>query len=148
MLQVHDRFGPTAAAPIVLNLCMIAAAVLGGSLGVKSAEWHIGLVAASVVVAGLLQVVQYALMAVPANLELGVGKTLSPRDLDRLGGPIESQLSTRTARLLRAMNNHFEGLILFTIAVVVVTLGEKTSALTAACACINSSDPSPSNSMM
>ena len=56
MLQVHDRFGPTAAAPIVLNLCMIAAAVLGGSLGVKSAEWHIGLVAASVVVAGLLQV--------------------------------------------------------------------------------------------
>ena len=84
--------------------------------------------------AGLLQVVQYALMAVPANLELGVGKTLSPRDLDRLGGPIESQLSTRTARLLRAMNNHFEGLILFTIAVVVVTLGEKTSALTAACA--------------
>ena len=86
--------------------------------------------------AGLLQVLQYALMAVPANLELGVGKTLSPRDLDRLGAPIESQLSIRTARLLRAMNNHFEGLILFTIAVVVVTLGEKTSALTAACAWI------------
>ena len=84
--------------------------------------------------AGLLQVVQYALMAIPANLELGVGKTLSPRDLDRLGGPIEAQLSTHTARLLRAMNNHFEGLILFTIAVAVVTLGEKTGPITAACA--------------
>ena len=84
--------------------------------------------------AGLLQVLQYVLMAVPANLELGVGKTLSPRDRDRLGGPIEDLLSTRTARLNRALNNHFEGLILFTIAIVVVTLAGKASALTAACA--------------
>ena len=30
--------------------------------------------------AGLLQVIQYALMSIPANLELGTGKTLSPRD--------------------------------------------------------------------
>ncbi len=84
--------------------------------------------------AGLLQVVQYALMAVPANLELGVGKTLSPRDADRLGKPIEEQLSTRTARLYRAMNNHFEGLILFTLAVLVVMLGEQSTGFTAACA--------------
>ena len=84
--------------------------------------------------AGLLQVVQYALMAVPANRELGVGKTLSPRDPDRLGKPIEEQLSTRTARLYRAMNNHFEGLILFTLAVLVVTLGEQSTGFTAACA--------------
>jgi len=84
--------------------------------------------------AGLLQVVQYVLMAVPANLELGVGKTLSPRDRDRLGGTIEDLLSTRTARLNRALNNHFEGLILFTLAITVVTLAEKTSLLTAACA--------------
>lgn len=84
--------------------------------------------------AGLLQVVQYALMAIPANRELGVGKTLSPRDADRLGKPIEEQLSTKTARLYRAMNNHFEGLILFTLAVLVVTLGDQSTGFTAACA--------------
>ena len=80
--------------------------------------------------AALLQFVQYALMAVPANLELGTKRTLSPRDDMRL----EAEVSSTTARLYRAMNNHFEGLILFTIAVVVVVLGEKTSPFTAACA--------------
>ena len=83
--------------------------------------------------AGLLQVVQYVLMAVPANLELGPVKTASPRDRARLGGSLEDQLSVRTARLYRALDNHFEGLILFTIAVVVVTLGEASSPLTHAC---------------
>jgi uncharacterized MAPEG superfamily protein len=83
--------------------------------------------------AGLLQVVQYALMAVPANLELGPGKTLGPRDRARLGKPLEEQVSVGTARLYRALDNHFEGLILFTLAVVVVILGEAQSALTAAC---------------
>ena len=86
--------------------------------------------------AALLQVVQFALMAVPANLEIGQGKTLSPRDRDRLGGSLEDMLSTRTARLYRAMNNHFEGLILFTIACVVVTLADKSGTLTATCAYI------------
>ncbi|MEO0692920.1 MAG: MAPEG family protein [Pseudomonadota bacterium] len=84
--------------------------------------------------AGLLQVVQYALMSIPANLELGTGKTLSPRDRERLGGSLEEQLSPKTARLLRALNNHFEGLILFTLAVVVVTLSDQSTAFTAACA--------------
>lgn len=84
--------------------------------------------------AGLLQVVQFGLMSVPANLELGVGKTLSPRDRSKLGGGLEEQLSERTARLYRALNNHFEGLILFTLAVVVVTLGDKSSGFTAGCA--------------
>ena len=84
--------------------------------------------------AALLQVVQYVLMSVPANLELGMGKTTSPRDRSRLGGELRDQLSDRTARLVRALDNHFEGLILFTIAVVVVTLGDKGSTFTAACA--------------
>jgi hypothetical protein len=35
--------------------------------------------------AALLQVVQFVLMSVPANLELGPGKTASPRDRDRMG---------------------------------------------------------------
>ena len=83
--------------------------------------------------AGLLQVAQYVLMSVPANLELGTGKTLSPRDPGRLGKPLVELVSPRTGRLIRALDNHFEGLILFTIAVVVVTLSDKSSALTAAC---------------
>ncbi len=84
--------------------------------------------------AGLLQVLQYVLMSVPANMELGVGKTASPRDRERLGGAIEDLLSPKTARLLRALNNHFEGLILFTLAVVVVTLSDQSTPFTATCA--------------
>lgn len=83
--------------------------------------------------AGLLQVIQYGLMSVPANLELGAAKTASPRDPERLGKPLVEQVSPRTGRLFRALNNHFEGLILFTLAVVVVTLSEGASAFTAAC---------------
>lgn len=86
--------------------------------------------------AGLLQGIQYALMAIPANLELGPGKTLSPRDPDRLGRPLIEQVSPRTGRLFRALNNHFEGLILFTLAVVVVTLSDQSTALTRTCAWI------------
>lgn len=84
--------------------------------------------------AGLLQALQFVLMAVPANLELGTGKTLSPRDPDRMGKPMVEQVSPKTGRLIRAMNNHFEALILFTIAVLVVTLGDRGTGFTAACA--------------
>jgi len=86
--------------------------------------------------AALLQVIQFALMAIPANLELGPGKTMSARDRARLGGSLEDQLSEGTARLYRAMNNHFEGLILFAIACTVVTLSGQTTGFTAACAWI------------
>ena len=79
--------------------------------------------------AALLQVVQYLLYAVPANLELGPGYTTSPRDRD-----LSTQLSPKTARLGRALDNHFEGLILFTIACIVVTLAGKSGAVTTACA--------------
>ena len=94
------------------------------SLPFASAELNVLLLSA------LLQAVQFALMSVPANIELGMGKTASPRDLDRLGKPIIELLSTKTARLARAMNNHFEALILFTIAVTVVTLADQSSAIT------------------
>ena len=84
--------------------------------------------------AGLLQCIQFALMAIPANMELGTGKTASPRDLDRLGKPMVELLSVKTARLTRAMNNHFEALILFGIAITVISLSDKTTAFTTACA--------------
>ncbi|WP_294610127.1 MAPEG family protein [uncultured Roseovarius sp.] len=79
--------------------------------------------------AALLQVVQYILFAIPANLELGPGYTSSARDR-----PPSRELSVKTARLQRALNNHFEGLILFTIAVIVITFTKITSPFTAACA--------------
>ena len=75
--------------------------------------------------AGLLQALQFAAFAIPANLELGTGYTSSARDR-----PPSRQLSTVTGRLQRAMNNHFEGLILFTLAVVVVTLGQQSTPTT------------------
>lgn len=75
--------------------------------------------------AGLLQALQFTVFAVPANLELGTGYTTSPRDR-----PPSRSMSTVTGRLQRALNNHFEGLILFTLAVVVVTLGQQSTAVT------------------
>ncbi|MEM7438483.1 MAG: MAPEG family protein [Pseudomonadota bacterium] len=84
--------------------------------------------------AALLQVIQLGLFAVPANLELGVRKTLSTRDPDRLGKPLIEQVSRPTGRLFRAYNNHFESLALFTIAVVVVTLSEQSNTTTVASA--------------
>ena len=86
--------------------------------------------------AGLLQVIQLFLMAIPASLELGRGKTMSPRDPAKLGGSMEELLSERTGRLARAMNNHFEGLILFTIACVVITISDQSTTYTGALAII------------
>ena len=82
--------------------------------------------------AALLQITQYVLMAVPANLELGPGKTLSSRD--RPGGDLQNQVSVPTGRLIRALNNHFEGLILFSIACLVITLSDQSTPFTATCA--------------
>jgi uncharacterized MAPEG superfamily protein len=79
--------------------------------------------------AGLLQAVQFVLFALPANRDLGTGYTASPRDR-----PPSRALSATTGRLQRALNNHFEGLILFTLAVVVVTLSGQSTGFTAACA--------------
>ena len=73
--------------------------------------------------AALLQYVQFVLMAVPVNLQMGVSYTAGARDEQR-------QPAGVPGRLHRAMNNHFEGLILFTIAVVVVVLGEASSTVT------------------
>jgi uncharacterized MAPEG superfamily protein len=75
--------------------------------------------------AGLLQALQFTLFAVPANKELGVGYTSSARDK-----PPSRPMSVVTGRMQRALNNHFEGLILFTLAVVVVTLGNQSTPVT------------------
>lgn len=84
--------------------------------------------------AALLQVVQFALMSLAANLDVGPAKTLSPRDIDRLGKPLAELLSPKPARLYRAFNNHFESLALFTIAVIVITLTDQSTPTTQAAA--------------
>jgi uncharacterized MAPEG superfamily protein len=79
--------------------------------------------------AGLLQIVQFVLMAVPVNLQLGVAWTGGPRDEPR-------HIDGIAGRLKRAFDNHFEALIMFTLAVIVVTLGDRTGPFTAGCAWI------------
>lgn len=79
--------------------------------------------------AALLQFVQFIVMAIPVNLQLGVAYTGGNRDE-------QQQAEGVAGRLKRALENHFEGLILFTIAVVVVLLGEASNTLTERCAWI------------
>lgn len=79
------------------------------------------------VLAALLQVVQFAIYSVTANLQVGTKTALGPRDT-----PV--QLTGIAGRAHRAMNNHFEGLILFGIAAIAITLSEKSSTFTAICA--------------
>jgi len=55
MLQVHGRFGSTAAVPIVLNGFLIAATIGLGPF-FETGSGHVAAVAASVVVAGVVQV--------------------------------------------------------------------------------------------
>jgi putative peptidoglycan lipid II flippase len=66
MLQVHKRFGITAATPIVLNILLIAGTVIGVKLW-PDPHQAIYAVAACVLVAGVLQV----LMLVPALRAVG-----------------------------------------------------------------------------
>ena len=76
--------------------------------------------------AALLQVVQFGLYSVAANRQVGPRVAAGPRDS-------KIELTAIAGRLQRALNNHFEGLILFTIAVVIVTLAGQSTPFTAAC---------------
>ena len=77
--------------------------------------------------AALLQFAQFVLMAVPVNMQLGVAYTGGNRDEEKRATGI-------AGRLKRAMDNHFEALILFSIAVIVVVLGDASSPFTEKCA--------------
>ncbi len=83
----------------------------------------------ALVLAALLQILQFALFSVLAQRQVGSKYAASPRDEPR-------HLTGAAGRAQRAMNNHFEGLILFTIAVLAVTFADQGSALTAACAAL------------
>ena len=79
--------------------------------------------------AGLVQAIPFAAFSITANLQVGPKVAMGPRDN-------VPTLKGTAGRLQRALNNHFEGLILFTLAVVVVTLGGQSSGVTATCAWI------------
>ena len=79
--------------------------------------------------AGLLQVAVFAAAAVQSHREIGTDWLASPRDL-----PQPAELSLRAARLKRAYENGREWLPLFALAVLVITLGGRSSGFTAACA--------------
>lgn len=74
-----------------------------------------------------LQVFQLMLYGVVANLQVGVGYSMSARDTAK-------SLTGVAGRLQRALNNHFEALILFAIAVGLVTALGASNAATEICA--------------
>ena len=73
--------------------------------------------------AALLQVLQFSAYSLASIKQVGVHKAAGSRDK-----PIT--LTGTAGRLQRAMNNHFEGLILFTIAVVVITYTDQSDSKT------------------
>lgn len=77
--------------------------------------------------AALLQVAQICLYSVVGQAQVGRGAALRPRDK-------AIELTGRAGRVHRAMNNHFEGLILFGIACVVIAVSEQSTGFTAGCA--------------
>ncbi|PWJ22066.1 MAPEG family protein [Jannaschia seohaensis] len=77
----------------------------------------------------LLQAVQFVAYSVRANLDVGPGYAMSARDR-----PPSRPLGELGGRLQRALSNHFEGLILFTAAVLLVTLSGQSTGFTVACA--------------
>ena len=83
----------------------------------------------SLALACLLQVGQIMAMSAVVTRSLGSDWPAGPRDT-----PPPTPLSPLAGRLRRAMENHFEALILFGAAVLFVTLAGKTSPLTALCA--------------
>lgn len=79
--------------------------------------------------AALLQVLQFFAYSVLANMQMGPKRAMGPRDQ-------KIELTGTAGRLQRAMSNHFEGLILFTIACIVVSLSGQSTSFTQTCAWI------------
>lgn len=77
--------------------------------------------------AAILQAVQIALAGWSMSRDGLARWNAGPRDA-------EPQFSPLTGRLRRAVDNHFEALAFFTIAVVLVQFTQSNGALTAACA--------------
>lgn len=81
----------------------------------------------SLTLAALLQVLQLCLYSVAGQAQLGTKTALKPRD----DTPV---LTGTPGRIKRAMDNHFEGLLLFAIACIVITVSGQSTPLTTTCA--------------
>lgn len=81
------------------------------------------------VLSAILQGVQIMLAGAAMNRDVGVEYNASPRDE-------KVEFSPLTGRLRRAVNNHFEAMALFTIAVVALSVSGKGGTLTHVCAWI------------
>lgn len=79
--------------------------------------------------AGLLHAIYFAAYSIRANLDVGTRYSMSARDTDP-----PRPLSPLGGRLQRALTNQFESLILFTAAVVTLTLSDQSTPFTATCA--------------
>lgn len=111
MLHVHGRFGPTAAAPLILNGCLIVAAIFGWWwLGTDTPEARVlvvSIMAGSVVLAGCLQLA-WSMLALRghATLRLDLAEAASPlREVIRRAGPMILGLG------VLQINTLFDGLI-------------------------------------
>ncbi|MCQ0970307.1 MAPEG family protein [Paracoccus sp. TK19116] len=79
--------------------------------------------------AAILQTAQIIIAGVSASKDVGQEWLAGPRDS-------KPDFSQRTARLRRAVDNHFQGLIFFTIGVVLIVSSNQSSGFTALCAWI------------
>ena len=77
--------------------------------------------------AACVQAVQIGLAGWSMNRDVGAAWNAGPRD-------DTPDMSALTGRLRRAVDNHFQGLVLFAIAVLLVTLAGQGNALTCGCA--------------
>jgi len=77
--------------------------------------------------AALLQMLQFSAFSVAASQQTGLKIAMGARDTT-------ITLTGTAGRLGRALDNHYAALTLFTIAVVVVSLADKSSGFTANCA--------------
>jgi uncharacterized MAPEG superfamily protein len=74
--------------------------------------------------ATLLQAIYFAVYSISANLQVGTKTAMGPRDT-----PV--QLTGGAGRAQRALGNQFEALILFAIAILVLTFSDQTDGHTA-----------------
>ncbi|NOG53383.1 MAG: murein biosynthesis integral membrane protein MurJ [Planctomycetes bacterium] len=121
VLQVHGRFGPTAAAPVILNIVMISAALaplaLAGSGGGQdvspSLEWAVHLVALAVVVAGVIQLL-WSILAL-RGAKPSPTREPTTTHIEPVGPEVRSMLKTMLPMLLGLgviqLNTFFDGLI-------------------------------------
>lgn len=75
--------------------------------------------------AAILQIAQIALYSVAGQAQAGTKAALKPRDE-------KIELTGKPGRIQRAMNNHFEGLLLFAVAVLVLSVSDRSNVLTIA----------------